>query len=64
MEMTLKDYLAEVDRWKEAAGKRLLTLSPTARAAHAQDAIAWLEAKLGRPLRLPAPPESRPKASS
>lgn len=64
MGMTLKDYLAEVDRWKEAAGRRLQSLSLAERSAHAREAKAWLEAKLGRPLRAAAPPQSRPKASS
>lgn len=64
MEMTWDDYLAEVDAWKESAEKRRQNLSPAERAAHAQEAKAWLEAKLGRPLRPAAPPEARPKPSS
>jgi hypothetical protein len=61
--MTLKEYLAEVDRWKEAAGKRLERLSPAQRSAHAQEAKAWLESKLGRPLRAARPAASRPEST-
>jgi len=50
MEMTLDEYLAEIDRWKQAVSDRTLPLSPEARAEHDREARAWLEAKLGRRL--------------
>jgi len=51
MDMTLNEYLGEVDRWKQAVSDRMAKLNPAERAAQDRDALAWLEAKLGRRLR-------------
>ena len=50
MDMTLNEYLGEVDRWKQAVSDRMAKLNPVERAAQDRDALAWLEAKLGRRL--------------
>ncbi len=56
MEMTLDESLAEIDKWKNAAVELLTNLSPSERARLGEDAIAWLEREIGRPLeRVPAP---------
>ena len=59
MEMTLNEYLAEVDRWKQAVSERTASLSPEARAEYDREARAWLEAKIGRSLQSPPSPEAR-----
>lgn len=51
MEMTLDEYLAEIDRWKEAVSDRVAKLPVSERTEAHRDARAWLEAQLGRPLR-------------
>jgi uncharacterized protein with von Willebrand factor type A (vWA) domain len=51
MEMTLDDYLREVDRWKDAVTERMATLSVDERLREGQEATRRLEMKLGRPLR-------------
>ncbi len=56
MEMTLDESLAEIDKWKDAAVDQLQHLPAAERAKVGQDAIAWLEREIGRPLeRVPAP---------
>ena len=53
MEMTLDEYLAEIDRWKQPLSDRALKLSTAERAEVDREARTWLEAKLGRTLRKP-----------
>ena len=50
MEMTLDEYLEEVDRWKEAALEQTQALPPAARDEVYRRARDWLEAKIGRRL--------------
>ena len=64
MEMTLDEYLAEIDRWKQPLSDRAGTLSPAERAEVDREARTWLEAKLGRALRKPRPPELTKATSS
>jgi hypothetical protein len=52
MGMTLDDYLAEIDTWKQPVSDKVSNLSPEERAALDREARAWLEAKLGRPLEV------------
>jgi hypothetical protein len=51
MEMTLDEYLAEIDRWKQPLSDRALRLSAAERAEADREARTWLEAKLARALR-------------
>lgn len=51
MEMTLDEFLAEVDRWKQPVSDEMAPLSPAERARLDAEARAWLEEKLGRPLQ-------------
>ena len=51
MSQTLDEYLEEVDRWKQAVSDRLLALDPSEWAREDAEARAWLEEKLGHPLR-------------
>lgn len=55
MEMTLNEYLAEVDRWKQTVSDRMAGLDPAQRATADQDALAWLERTLGRRLEVETP---------
>jgi hypothetical protein len=55
MEMTLDDYLVEVDRWKQPVSDLMLEVPVTERANLNREASAWLEQKLGRTLRQPPP---------
>lgn len=57
MDVTLDEYLHEVDRWKQPVSDRLARLHPVDRAREDQEARAWLEEKLGRPLE-EAPPSA------
>ena len=50
MGMTLDEYLEEIDRWKRPVNDQMLALPATERAKLDQEARAWQEAKLGRPL--------------
>ena len=50
MDMTLNEYLGEVDRWKQVVSDRMARLNPAERAAEDRDALAWLEKQLGRRL--------------
>lgn len=50
MEMTLDEALAEIDEWKNAVVDRVTNLPPEERAKVGQEAIAWLEREIGRPL--------------
>ena len=58
MDMTLNEYLAEVDRWKQTVSDRMAKLSPAERAAEDRDALAWLEKQLGRRLKEASSPQS------
>jgi hypothetical protein len=49
--MTLDEYLAEIDRWKQPVSDQTIGLDVAARAELDQEARAWLQAKLGRPLK-------------
>ena len=53
MEMTLDEYLAEIDRWKQPVSDRTADLSASERAEADRQARAWLETRLGRALRRP-----------
>ena len=64
MEMTLDEYLAEIDRWKQPLSDRALTLAVAERAEVDREARTWLEAKLGRALRKPFQHELTEAASS
>jgi len=57
MDMTLNEYLGEVDRWKQVVSDRMAKLDPADRARADQDALAWLGGKLGRPLQQAPLPE-------
>jgi len=59
MEMTLNQYLSEVDRWKQAVSDEMAKLDPANRARRDEEAIAWLEAKLGRRMRRAGHPGTR-----
>ncbi len=61
MDLTLDEYLAEVDRWKQVVTDEMLFLSIPARAEKNQQARAWLEARLGR--RLPEVAPSQPEGT-
>lgn len=50
MGMTLDEYLAEIDGWKQPVSDKMLASSATARKEQDSAARAWLEAKLGRSL--------------
>jgi hypothetical protein len=50
MEMTLDEYLAEIDRWKQPLSDRTLGMTAAERAEVDQEARAWLEARIGRTL--------------
>jgi len=50
MEMTLNEYLAEVDRWKQTVSDRMAGLDASERARSDREAVAWLEEALGRQL--------------
>lgn len=52
MEVTLDEYLAKIDRWKQAVSDRMLELSPEERTEQDRAAQAWLEKQLGRRLRV------------
>jgi hypothetical protein len=52
MGMTLDEYLAEIDRWKQPVSDQGLALSATERTELDREARVWLEAKLGRPLEI------------
>ena len=52
MGMTLDDYLAEIDRWKQPVSNQTFALSGAERVDLDREARAWLEAKLGRPLEV------------
>jgi hypothetical protein len=64
MEITLDEYLAEIDRWKQPLSDRALTLSAAERAEVDREARTWLETKLGRALRKPGQQELMEAASS
>ena len=55
MAMPLDELLAEVDRWKQAVSDQMAGLSPAERARYHLEARAWLEEKLGRPLKISSP---------
>lgn len=57
MEMTLDEYLDEVDRWKQKAMKRTESLSAAAREKVMQDSLRWLEQRIGRKLRTATAPD-------
>ena len=60
MGMTLDEYLADIDRWKQPVSDQALAVSPAERAKLDRDARAWLEVKLGRPLEIaPWAPENK-----
>ena len=50
MEMTLDEYLDEVDQWKQKAMERTESLSDAAREKVLHDSLRWLENKIGRRL--------------
>jgi len=50
MAITLDEYLAEVDQWKQEAAQKILASSPEECAEEGRRARAWLEEKLGRRL--------------
>jgi hypothetical protein len=52
MGMTLDEYLAEIDCWKQPVSDQVSALSATERTELDREARAWLEAKLGRALEV------------
>ena len=64
MGMTLDEYLAEIDRWKQPLSDCALKLSAAERAEIDRNARTWLEAKLGRVLRISLQHELTEAASS
>lgn len=57
--MTLDEYLREVDRWKQAVSHDMAKLDHAGRARRDREAVAWLEAKLGRRMRRAGQPGTR-----
>ncbi|MDO8630483.1 MAG: hypothetical protein Q7R41_08315 [Phycisphaerales bacterium] len=57
MDMTLNEYLGEVDRWKQLVSDRTARLDPAERARADREAIDWLERQLGRRLKEASSPE-------
>jgi len=53
MDMTLDEYLAEVDAWKAKAIVELAGMSPEQRAIESRELREWLEARIGT--KLPDP---------
>lgn len=53
-EQTLDEYLAEVDRWKNAVSDRVRGLPAKERLAKYREARVWLEARIGHKLRTKA----------
>ncbi len=53
MEMTLDEYLAEIDRWKQSVSDRMAALSAAERALADEEARAWLESNIGRSSKTP-----------
>ena len=51
MDLTLDEFLIEIDRWKQPVSDRTAALRPPDRAREDQEARAWLEGMLGRQLR-------------
>jgi hypothetical protein len=62
MEMTLDEYLAEIDRWKQPVSDRTSGMSPSERAESDREARTWLETKMGRSLR--TPPQQEPQTAT
>ena len=63
MEMTLDEYLAEIDRWKQPVSDRTAELSAAERAEADGEARRWLETKIGRHLTTPRPQKPAVPAS-
>lgn len=55
MGITLDDYLATIDKWKQPVSDRVRRLPASERHKFDRDARAWLESKLGRKLRRTLP---------
>lgn len=55
MEMTLDEFLADIDRWKQPVSDQMIALPVAERAAQDREARAWLESRLGRQLEVAAP---------
>ena len=51
MDLTLDEYLRQVDQWKQVVSDRMAKLNPAERAAEDRNALAWLEGMLGRRLQ-------------
>lgn len=51
MDLTLDEYLRQVDQWKQTVSDRMATLDPAGRVREDQEAREWLERKLGRQLQ-------------
>ena len=51
MDLTLDEYLRQVDQWKQTVSDRMAALDPASRVREDQEARAWLEQKLGRRLQ-------------
>jgi hypothetical protein len=64
MEMTLDEYLAEIDLWKQPVSDRTSDMCPSERAEVDREARTWLETKIGRSLRRPSKQEPANAASS
>jgi hypothetical protein len=51
MFMTLDEYLAEVDHWKQPVVDAIQDMSPEQRVVHDRASREWLQAKVGSALR-------------
>lgn len=56
MDMTLDEYLDEVDRWKQKAMEQTESLSAAAREKVLHDSLRWLERRIGRRLKVAGAP--------
>lgn len=64
MELTLDDYLAEFDRWKERAAEKRKAREDTKQPAFNDDSLSRMEKRIGQPLPRVAPGKALPIGSS
>lgn len=60
MELTLDDYLAEFDRWKERAAEKRKTREDAKQPVFNDESLARMEKRIGQPLPRPAPVNTPP----
>lgn len=64
MELTLDDYLAEFDRWKERAAEKRKAREDAKQPAFNDESLSRMEKRIGQLLPRVAPGEGLPVASS